>query len=357
MKYFLPALLLAVPACLDTEPDPTTTVGESAIIGGTPTGCPIWGCNENSPLMGPFGNFHELHPEGIPNLQGMIVTGFRFEEPGKLYKPRIVDGSRIVVDYPAENVTLSGADLTGGWFMVQSAATGDVYKLIIDSVRPRESSVVRFWLGAHDRIETYVFSWRAPTEQPNDPKAHHLLCNNAPGRESGEGGDHTWPDASAAFVFTGDRYDAQYKRVTSIDDTSGFFNIACAGSAIAKLHLNRHTSLSSPGPNGQTTTKPQRQAMLKMYVSDLCGTGTAWTQKGTPLFWQNYYNWNTITGPIAAHEARWTSAGAVCLDTHRLGTLYQNPTYIYGECLIPSCASPWPSRELAYLNSWVPAQP
>ena len=120
-------------------------------------------------------------------------------------------------------------------------------------------------------------------------------------------------------MFTGDRYDRSNLTVTATTkDTSGnWFNIACAGNVLSKLFLNRHTDASQTP--GAPTTLEQRQAMLKMYTSDLCNTGQAFTKQGTPLRWQNPSGTLHNAAPAYLNrEALWTSTGALCLDTHRL---------------------------------------
>lgn len=342
-------LALSLYACADA-PELGETV--SALIGGTTppippltAGCPRWGCNENSPVMGPLGDFHELSFDGKPNSSEMRVIGYRFSTKGPLYRPYLDDGSRLVVE-SEKGEKLAGGDLAGGWLEIDSPH--GVFRLVFDQVTPLASSPLTFWIGEKTPIETYVLSFIEPGGTEHIP-----LCNN-PGGEGGENGQ-VWPNPFAAFFFAGDRYDAGLKLVTAIDDKSGFFNIACAGSALAKLHLNRHTTLGSPGPRGVTTKQGERQAMLKMFVSDVCGTGTAWTHKGTPLHWGNRTGWAKLSGDEYAHEALWNAKGALCLDTHRLGPLYQNPSDIYGECPdIPSCAG---VKDDFYLTSAVPSKP
>lgn len=311
--------------------------------------CPKWGCNENSPLMTTVGYFHDLHPGGVPNQQEMSVLDYRLPNSEKTYHPRIVEGSRLVVDDDDTNLTLSGHDLEGGWFEIQSPF--GLHRLFIEHVTPVSESQVRFWVGANSPIETYTLTYQEPGQQLGGKR--QVLCNNAPPYDkSGSTVQGAWVNPLEAFFFTGDRYDADHKTVTQIDDTSGFFNIACAGSAIAKLHLNRHTSVGSPGPGGAIASQAKRQAMLKMYVSDVCGTGSAWTKKGTPLHFSDSAHWFTITTPEFAHEAFWDEYGATCLDVHRLGALYVDEIKDQCRRSIPAC-----SRYTAvgtYFSSWVP---
>lgn len=346
-RLSLAALLPLFAGCLES---PDLSVETSAI-----SSCPKWGCNENSPLMDIVGYFHELHPGGIPNAQEMSVLDYRFEPDGKVYHPRLVDGARLVVDYfdapTNQTVTFSGHELEGGWFEIQSPS--GIHKLIVEHVTPQSESAVTFWVGATTRIETYRLTYLNPGDSLGGKKQE--LCNHAPPQDkSGTVGEGTWLNAYEAFFFTGDRYDADHKLVTAIDDTSGFFNIACAGSALAKIHLNRHTSLGSPGPGGVIPSQARRQAMLKMYVSDVCGTGSAWTLKGTPLRFSDSAGWFHLPAIPLQHEAYWRENGATCLDEHRLGTMFE--TQIHNQCpRLPTCG-PLAGRN-AYFSSAFPPPP
>lgn len=339
-----PSIVLLAPliaACVES-PGLGTQTSEIA-------SCPKWGCNENSPLMTTVGYFHDLHPRGVPNQQGMSVIDYRLPNSSEIYRPRIVDGSRLVIDNDDNSVTLSGHDLEGGWFEIQSGY--GVHRLFIEHVTTLAESQVRFWVGASTPIETYTLTYQEPG-QALGPK-RQVLCNNAPPYDkSGGTVQGAWVNPLEAFFFTGDRYDADQKTVTKIDDTSDFFNIACAGSAIAKLHLNRHTSLGSPGPYGETASQAKRQAMLKMYVSDVCGNGSAWTMKGTPLRFSDSAHWFTFSGPAFAHEAYWDESGATCLDVHRLGALFEDEINAQCRRSLPAC-SRFTSAG-TYFSSWVP---
>jgi hypothetical protein len=101
-------------------------------------------------------------------------------------------------------------------------------------------------------------------------------------------------------------------------DAGDWFNIGCAGSALAKLHLNRHTTAGSDSTH--QTSLLRRQAMLKMYVADVCGNGFASTKQGTPLVWENNTipPWQTLPGAVSAMEGAWGPFGMICMDHHRL---------------------------------------
>lgn len=207
----------------------------------------------------------------------------------------------------------TGAALEDGYFRVLDDDAGVEFHIRIAHV----SNVVRYWLGDADVVQTYELMYRqlpAVTEQP--------VCANPPDSldpTSGGGAPATWLAPFEAILFTGDRYDGVTKEVwaTGGDRTRGWFNIGCAGSALAKLHLNRHTTAGAKGP--YTASPDARQSLLNAFTANLCGTGAAFTEPGTPLRWQDAAGWKPDFAPTSTPEAVWGPAGAVCLeDAYRL---------------------------------------
>jgi hypothetical protein len=123
-----------------------------------------------------------------------------------------------------------------------------------------------------------------------------------------------------AVIVQGETYTA----AASVDTTRSspdWFNIACAGSAIAKARLMGYD------PMATNSTAGERQSTLKMltahYVRD---NSRSWTATGTPLIWvsnrtvpgqPDYYGWpaNLPSGP---REAYWNAAGVTCISHLRL---------------------------------------
>jgi hypothetical protein len=135
-------------------------------------------------------------------------------------------------------------------------------------------------------------------------------------------GDALWTSTpNAAIFFEGDSYDPGKKRVTKTKQSDGWFNIACAGAAPAKMHLLRHTTAGSDAKHKTSTA--QRTAMLKMLTADYCGDGRAWTADGTPLDYADARAWYATPDfqPGAVHpdavEAVWGQEGALCLNVPR----------------------------------------
>ena len=311
-------LALALAACVD---DPTTgTAAEEIIYDPDSDGCPKWGCGTNGPLVTGY-QFHELDENGAVNDAGFKLL--YLEKDGKSFRAD-VERDRLYAR-PFSNpyeVALSGPGLVGSKLVLQRGV--DTYAIHILGVHV----TTKFWIGG-GYVETYELGYTGPSVP--SPRA---LCSNPPNvKEQGDGS--YWPAPLEAILFTGDRYDADALTVTAADYASagGWFNIACAGSVLAKLHLNRHTTPGSDSTH--TTNRYERQAMLKMYTSDLCGDGTPWTVQGTPLRWENARQWKLLGGGEKSYEGLWTSNGAYCLDVHRLWAQYQMS--INPGCYIPRC--------------------
>lgn len=295
---------VATSACVEAEPEVGTT--DEAVIK-----CPkTWGCGENSPVMDVW-EFHELNVNGLPNEAGVRVLGLY--RKGDSYRP-VVTGAELTArsNNPAAYKDLTGFDLEGAYFEV--SAPGAAYPLRIHI--KQVNLTTKYWVGDPDANYTYELEY-----EYTDPGSTHPvtnLCWNPP-EESTQ-----FPNAIEALLFAGDRYDAVTKEVTTTNDQDGWFNIGCAGSALAKMHLTRHTTAgATPKLDAGWDA---RQALLKMYVSDVCGTGHAFTEQGTPLHWENVDAWMTLTGDESSYEAVWSEKGAICLDQHRLEKKYPGLT-------------------------------
>lgn len=301
-RHRLTALLLAPLAmlvgCLDApEHEPDTTQLRST--------CLDWGCGESVPVLDGLA-FHELHEAGTPNAAGIRLLGLT--QRGRAYTVDVVDNRLFARALgSSRDGDLSGAQLEGARLSL-STPEG------IYDIRIRAVSQVPYWVGEATPNELYHLEFTDPNGSEARP-----LCSNPPDA-AGE-----WPEPTGALIFTGDRYDAVGKRVIAgaPADPGEWFNIACAGSALAKLHLSRHTPAGSSGEF--TSTTAQRQAMLKMFTADMCGTGQAFTEAGTPLRWGNATGTRHLRGDEASFEALWGEDGALCLDEHRLDVDADDP--------------------------------
>ncbi len=138
------------------------------------------------------------------------------------------------------------------------------------------------------------------------------------------------PLASAATVLGGETYNNETKEVNA--GQTGWFTLACAGSAAAKMKLMGYAPQTNFPGTSAPSTADARQATLKMITADYCGEGVSYTANGTPVVWENHEgtvdssNWHT-PGVV---EAVWTADGALCLGTPRIaGT--------EAACTLPTC--------------------
>jgi hypothetical protein len=234
--------------------------------------------------------FHELNLSGLPNAAGVSLVGVRRGDEQFILD---VTGSMVVARPNAAGAAaLTGAgllgtelelrDRTGAWFFLRFAASG----------------TTTYWAAPPASVPTYTLTYTSATRPVSQP-----LCTAG---------------VNEAVLFAGDRYDADRKTVTATGSaTAGWFNIACAGTALAKLHLTRHTEASQI----VRTTAIERQAMLKMFTADVCGDGSSFTVHGRPLLWADANHLTRFQRTAASLEAVWTDRGAVCMDTPRLPEL------------------------------------
>jgi hypothetical protein len=183
---------------------------------------------------------------------------------------------------------LAGSDLVGLKLYLRDATGAE------SVIEFAGTGTTAFWAGPAGSVPTYTLSYTSATQSDPQP-----LCT---------------ANSNDAIIFAGDRYDAEHKTVIATGDvTAGWFNIACSGTALAKLHLTRHTEASQV----MKTTAVERQAMLKMFTADVCGDGTSFTVHGQPLLWADANHLTSFGQPAATLEAVWTERGAMCLDTPR----------------------------------------
>jgi hypothetical protein len=230
-------------------------------------------------------SFHELNLHGLANAAGFAVTGVR---KGSIPYELHVNGSTLtalarVVTAPR----LSGAALVGLVIDLRDDG-GDRYALHFAA-----AGATSYWAGPPESVPIYSLTYTGAGKQTPQP-----LCTAG---------------LNEAILFAGDRYDAARKTVTTGPATHGWVNIACAGTALAKLFLVRHTEASQQ----VQTTRAERQAMLKMFTADVCGDGTAFTVHGQPLFWADAKGITRFPDAPASLEAVWNEHGAVCMNQPR----------------------------------------
>jgi hypothetical protein len=342
--------------CLTGSTASTGTGTVSSATGVGDPGCPEWGCGMNSPTLADGVVFDELDSSMAQvDRHGIkIVSATQGGHDVQLHIDRhfitalATDGSGMEYD---------GYGLIGT--VVKLDKNGTSYQLLIDDFQPQ---ALTFWAG--DTKEPVPF-YRIQVELPSGQFTP--IC--MPDRPL----EKVWgPVEHHAIAFTGDRYVPEQKTVTDAARGTPWFNLACAGTATAKMHLVRHTNAGAwtaatwhtgmdvldPGAPFHTDVG-QRQAMLKMYAADYCGGGTAFTVDGQPLLYDDARHWyvppdgvfrltensdGTLSPPGAALEALWTPNGAMCVSALRL----------VSRSIVPCLnTNPRPACTTAMVRQWV----
>lgn len=281
--------------------------------------CQEFLCGTNSPQIAEFGFWDlNLAPAigtlGMPNIRGLQL--YAYLQGGEVYLPNVFAGrltaSRVATVPPYNTITLAGSGLIGGVLLL-------VNQNRLFEIRVSEVGMVNSWAtttgGTRPVLESYKLDW-AELVNGNWGDFRNV-CKNPPGRDNGDALTMTGNLAFHTLLFEGDRIDSDRKLDTGIDTT--WFNLGCAGSALAKMALTGHTQAAHDAQTFDTTL-PERQAMLKMLAADYCGTGMPFTVAGQPLNWRDDRGTLKLIQQPAqlSLEARWTANGPVCLNKPRV---------------------------------------
>ncbi len=367
MKHaFQLAFILVTCSCVapssETEEFEGTEASEEAMVGQAlyePGNgkCPPNICGMNSGDLSDGGFFYDLNLDGLANDDGYSLTSVR--KGSALYDLEVDDGrltATLFFGMVGSPHTLSGTGLAGAELRLKKVSeTGVVsYRsLFIDSV----SRVTDYWARRTDgvatpKIETYKFRMQL------DSGLGAYLCQNGATFVDPSSPVRAMPEHHA-LVFEGERIDVETLTLAPTTN-SRWFNIGCAETALAKMHLNGHTKASKSV--GFTSTIAERQTMLKMLTADYCGTGNSFTVSGQRLRWSDDRGTMTIAPSVTkVMEARWDEHGAVCLNTPRVDahpTDASREEFEWGarleidhECTIPACG--W-TNVTPHLVSWNP---
>jgi hypothetical protein len=327
---------------------PVAPAAEAALL--RPEECPATGCGLNGTWLGANIPFRELDlgppgtmGEGEANSAGLRIASFQRARDDSAVSESLhldVQGDELIgVRSPGTcsttDCSLRGPSLVGAVLKLVDA--NDKYLLTIKSVR---NTV--FWtetcepIGRCDPTDTvplYEITFTRAGQTKEESPCSPLTAQD---RDDERGID------GLVMVFRGDRYkDRGY--VVEADAESTWFNIACAGTAIAKLHLLRHTTASARMTMSSVsrvatlpprrTTLAQRQTILRMLTADYCGIGAPFTEDGHPLSYTFRQRWEPLQPRTAGAsqelvpfssvanaslDALWDQHGAVCLGTPRL---------------------------------------
>lgn len=368
-------LLEPLAGCLSGElssPTATSSVDEGAsgtgtatsAIGGGP-GCPEWGCGMNSPTLVDGVAFDELDPNGAQDRDGIRILGATLL--GKPVKIHVDRHSLTAIALDGSGRVFTHGDLVG--LIVNLQKAGQSYDLKVDGV---DENSLRFWAGDRDEIVPF---YRILVRPPAQDEFKNPVCRQDIAKQEPWWG----PVEHSALAFAGDRYDPIQKTVADTQPGTEWFNLACAGTATAKIHLMRHTNAGawtagtwSPGTDIRSpaapfhTARADRQAMIKMFSADYCGSGFPFTVDGQPLLYDATAPAYTPPSPVpplvtggvlspasAVVEALWGPKGAMCLDVPRRPDLWD------GRCSIPACGGPagvvdWQTRAPVISAGWTP---
>jgi len=300
--------------------------------------CPDFGCGENSPISGPF-NIRWLDKTGGPNQDGLKLLGFM--KNGHSFKVNVLkDRVQALYNTYQPIVAFEHQNLIGGYFRISHPAVaglpaGEVQLWVMGV----DVAGQDFWVGPSGQVETYDLKYTgAGTVSDPVPACKNPLPGTGIRDMAIDGEGRTWKNRFNSIIFTGDLYDSDNYTVTIPTGTAAnnILNIACAGSAPAKLHLNRHTT-ASVVPGWPTTTWQQRQTMLKMYAGDFCGDGYPYTVMGTPIHWSSSTGLSSPPGNDGSFESLWNENGAVCMDVHRLANSPNHDYAAWQQLLKDTC--------------------
>jgi len=273
------------------------------------TFCPKWKCGFNAAEINGR-SLQALNINGVANVDGVRIVGFVPPPLALLGNYTLGFEHDELVATGAFGSKLKGAQLVGGIILVQ------VQLGLVVPVTIAGHTTVPSWASGGAPIGAYTLVY---------PEVSALL-----GVKNVCSGSLLDPLASDATILGGETYDEASKTVLA--NQSGWFTIACAGSAAAKMKLLGYGPQSKFPGTTAPASPAARQATLKMITADYCGTGESYTTNGTAVVWQNAEgtvnsaNWHTP----GAVEAVWGPGGALCLDATRI------PEVAVG-CELPSC--------------------
>ncbi len=313
-------LALSLAACIDEENDP------GALEFRTTSGGGCIGCSSNSPRFNDYGIPH-FSLASLPNNDDVILRGII--SPTGVYHRLDAANDELIVRNSQNQIVATGSALIG-WKIWFEQGDGESVYVRIYGYRPDIAS----WATAAAAISGYALGY-VPTEG-GDP------VNVCP--ESG----FNVNDVSVT-VITGETYDNDLKVVNP--GMTGWVTLACRSEAVYKMKLMNYGPNDAFNGGSAPATFKQRQATLKMFTADYCGTGKSYTEQGTPVTWNNASGTvNTYPkfylGPPLLREARFNESGATCLSNPRIVPLADV------ECALPSCDGPAYSTPAEW-STWV----
>jgi hypothetical protein len=269
--------------------------------------CPVSGCGTNTNLIDGV-MFSSLHWSGKENEADTSIKGYGWL-PTNTVRLDVWENRLVGLD-ATNKLSAEHARLVGSQIVLQHGAS----KMILEITAVHNA--LHYW-AANDgtTVESYTFMWRYDWQPVSLLRDMCLTDEPVPGLTTLD-----------AITFEGETYDAATKTIDFAPDAD-WFNIACLGSAPAKMHMMRHTGAS--GSKVVSTSRNERQAMLNMWTANYCGDGVSFTYPGQPLLMRDSKGWIPHAGPWSwivpaqlslgeEYEAIWDKTGAVCMNIPRL---------------------------------------
>jgi hypothetical protein len=265
--------------------------------------CPEDTCGSNSPKIETLG-FHELSLRGDSNLQDMRLVGAKLG--GAPVSVSVVKAQ--LAARSGRFKALTGAQLVGLQLFIEARIDEEMSTFQLDVMAARDLPYP-VPAGSKDATGAYV------VEYVDREGVRRNLCTPRGGSADLPYDEAFGQLATEAIFFEGDRINTGTMTIDpNVDPT--WFNIGCAGHTLAKLHLTRNSTASGAARFGHALD--DRQATLKMFVADYCGTGKPFTVAGQPLSWRDAAGVMDFYGAPFSLEARWTRDGAACLGEPRM---------------------------------------
>jgi hypothetical protein len=285
--------------------------------GTTVSSCGAWRCGLNAAEINGK-SLQSLHlqgttNQGVANDAGVRISGFTAPPLALLGGYSLgVENDEFVARRTGSK--LRGSQLAGSIIWVQTP-------LLLGLSAPIPVTILAYdevdsWAVGAPKIAAYTLVY---------PEVAALL-----GVKNVCSGSLLDPLAAAVTVLGGETYDNAAKEVQA--NRTGWFTLACAGSAAAKMKLMGYAPQTKFPGTTTPSTVAQRQATLKMITADYCGEGVSYTETGTPVVWSNAAgtvdssNWHA---PDEV-EAVWGEDGALCLGATRLADADV-------DCDLPTC--------------------
>jgi hypothetical protein len=314
--------------------------------------CHMWQCGGNTPIL--WGTFiRGLSSQGESNLEGVVLHPELIASPGGRCGGT---GVRVVVDDGVlRAVGRDGAPVCTGSELIGAAFDLDVpYKQHKIRVRVQVAAMDQVSTWEREKamvLPTYRFeviaqgAWVAPGGEPPRGLAAFAPVTPMPLCETSDTWMEDWqtegllavqPSPAAGIIeyhnpegTVGQRWQGGTDHAILVNGQSydehgssamigqQWFQIACAGSAIAKMRL-----LGVDPKQPELIEKGVTVSTLKMLGARYGGT-TAFTRKGTPIRWERWDARAFYGGPdprlaLGPLEAAWRGDGAVCVSHLRL---------------------------------------